>query len=400
MASRAQVKDETLITLISLREAVAEYGKFMDGTRKSHNTKRAYVAALERLVEVCPRNFLASQLTPFQVSEAIKEAQRPESEESWTIRRIRNTSATRRTGRTGASLDIDHAAYRGFVDWLKAMRYLSPYATPTYHLINSDPDVARAEREAKLWAVPLDRRDDLLCEAEKIHPLVRAIVAMMILGGRRFSDLATMKVSDIDLDSEIKTFAFRNKKAGNKPVKLPMIFTDLIAEMRMWLGWLCDQEGTSEPDPDWYLFPRTRHTREFEFTPGRKMAPTWPVDVTTPVAYQTALKHIRSALRAIGAPVDTQDLGPHCLRHSCGQYLVEEMGWTEEHVSYWLDHKDVRTTAIYTRGANRVKLLNQLYAQGPAPTRENPKKPSVMHGRSSRLKSMESERRAELHLVA
>lgn len=402
MTSRPQVKDETLITVISLREAVAEYGEFMKGTRLSKASRTGYMAALERLVTMVPKSFMAHQLKPFQINEAIREAQKPESDKAWALRRTMNTSATRRTGRSDASLDVDNTAFRGFVKYLKGMSYLSAHVDPCYALVNSPGEVNAARRELNAYHLPMDKRDDLLDEAGKIHPLFRIMVAMMMIGGRRYSDLVTMKVGDLDLWSEIKTFTFRNKKAKNKPVKLPLIFDELVAELRMWLGELCERYDVAEPDPDWYLFPRTLHTKEFIHTPGRNMVPEWPVDVTTPVSYQTALKHIRTALRAVGAPVDAQDLGPHCLRHACGDWLVQEMGWTEEHVSYYLDHKDVRTTAIYTKGVNRAKLLHGLYADGPVPEgrRENPRKPSVVKERTTRLRAFKAEAESHLSLVA
>lgn len=365
----ATVVDERLLKAVSLQRAVSEFlksSKDVGGYGKGLEveTRRSYRVPLERLAAVEP-NLMTHLLNPLHIQAALSSGTRPETDREFALRKARNPRAVRRTGRAPGSMNIDNTAYRQFVDWCKAMQYLSPYSNPMHRVKNVPKSILQSQRDEKRWLLPYGQRAAYLEAAGARHERDRAMGAFGLYGGRRFSDLKDMRIRDIDLDSQ--TFRFTNKKAGGVRVELPYsLWPEFVSEVHRWLGALVGQFG--ELDPDWYLFPtRVETLAGFTFDGAPKMYPGWEMDPENPVTKTSNDTDVHKALAAINAPMDRPGLGHHTLRHSCGNWLENVEYWRRDHIKLWLQHQNMSTTAIYLSKGDDIKRLRDHYGNGPVP---------------------------------
>lgn len=360
------IQDNRDLTVVPLRRAVKE---FLDHCKDIRNlassTRATYKAALGCLMDVCEPTMDTYLFNETHVQMALAKATRGDTDREYALRRAENPSASRRTGRSKSSLSIDKAAFRQFQDYCQSRRYLSVYDRPTRLLRNANNRAERSRRQHERWIVPYGQWSTLLDMAGSRHPRDRFVCAMGLYGGRRWSDYKDMRISDIDLTQQ--TFSFINQKAGGKRVTLPYkLFPEFTREVHRWMGWLGGQFG--ELDPDWYLIPsrvNPKDLMQFDRFQAPDMRPGWPVVPTQTPTHPTIVNDIHLALELIAAPMD-KHLGPHTMRHSCSNWLLDEQKWALEHVSIWLDHSDTATTKqIYLSGAEDGNRLWKIYGNGP-----------------------------------
>lgn len=360
----ATVLDERRLKVVPLERAINEFMKHArDALKLSTNTLGTYRGALARLLLVCELGMPVMDLNPVHMQMALALARRPETDAEFARRLVREPSAIRRRGRAESTLNIDKSAYRTFCDWCKAMTYLSPYADPTYKLKSTNRRADESRRKAKRWCVPFEQRQALLKVAGLRHQSIRFAVAMGLYGGRRFSDYQSMRIRDINLDSQ--TFTFADAKNDGIVIELPYdLWEEFAYEVRIWLGFLGGQ--ASGLDPDGYLLPARQMNQQFKSQAlENDMHPGWPMNPARPIHIETLGRDIRLALESIGAPMGQGGFGPHTLRHSCAVWLRDDQGWSRDDISVWLNHVNPATTSIYLGGVDDVRRLRKSYSNGP-----------------------------------
>ena len=367
---------------VTLRKAVKEY---MDGycvTERDFKARtiKNHRMALNILIEVCGPDTQLHTLSSTHFQMAMAKARKGDTPVEAIARMggFGNRSKTR-TGRNGLSSNIDLYVYRSFVSWAQRARYYSPYLRP---VDGFRPVKAKLTPWGEEWTVPVKDWDTLLAYAGQRHERARFAVAMGLWGGRRESELKAMRVGDIDLDGTPETFRFNNTKSSRDGIKLPIMWSAFMSEIRRYLSWYASQCG--ELDPEWFLFPRRLSSREYsEGGLPPQMHPGWPVDPT--VAAQDISRDVKLALSICNPPTMT-GMGSHRLRHTCAVFLLDHEGWALDDVSVWLDHASPQVTkTIYLRGANQVRRLYDTYTN---PDREPSAETIQMHTRVAFLRQI------------
>lgn len=150
-----------------------------------------------------------------------------------------------------------------------------------------------------------------------------AIMQLLVVYGIRRSEVANMKIKDIDWKKEQ---LYLNRAKGGKPQIFPLVKSVGDAILH-YLKRSRKNESLSE-----YLFLCAN-------APYRKISPS----------AVSAL--VRQSLISLG--IDLKHYGPHSLRHGCATHLINS-GFTMKEISDHLGHQHLDTTCIYAK----VNLLN------------------------------------------
>jgi integrase/recombinase XerC len=147
----------------------------------------------------------------------------------------------------------------------------------------------------------------------------RAIILMLVLTGRRRTEVLTMSAGDIHAEAERTVYSYRGKggKAGQRELPLPAL--DAI---NAWLSSVGRE--LSDLAPEESLWPATGGVR----------------GITTGLFYS----NLRRYLVAAGLPSS----GVHVLRHAAAK-LRRDAGQSIEEVSRFLDHSSLAVTSLYLR---------------------------------------------------
>lgn len=147
----------------------------------------------------------------------------------------------------------------------------------------------------------------------------RLIIKMFFYTGIRVSEMATLRIDDVDLERR-RLRVTRHKTKG----------VDLVPFSRSLAGELCEWLTTGRPACDHDgLWPAS--------TGDRRMAPE---PLTTNGIEQMC--RYRSDSAGLGT------IKPHALRHGCAVHIVQS-GGDISLVKRILGHKDIRTSQIYLR---------------------------------------------------
>lgn len=171
-------------------------------------------------------------------------------------------------------------------------------------------------------------------------PKFRAIFGVAYGAGLRVSEVAHLKVADIDSDRKL----LRVEQGKGRKDRNAMLSPRLIELLREW--WLIARPTT-------WLFP------------GR--------DPIQPVSSRHIYRVVRETAEAIGIE---KRVGPHTLRHSFATHLLEQ-GVDIRVIQVMLGHTKLDTTARYAHVASRIlrdvtSPLDQLSLQ-PLPRTLSPK---------------------------
>lgn len=226
---------------------------------------------------------------------------------------------------------------RTFFSWCRARGYMNPTADPLFGWRGEKiPKPSRLRIPVTDWEALFDAAP---------HPLERAILACGLFLMARSSELASIRIKDLDLEaSEVEVWRHKTSRTDTLP-----ICSELDRELRRWLEWYGDR---CELTPDAYLLParKSGHTIRDRKT-GRlsHLSDAAPVDPYTRI--QRVHRHVRMVLRPLG--YDTSGEGGHTLRRSAARALydelVEERGYDGalRRVQTMLDHKSAITTELY-----------------------------------------------------
>jgi integrase/recombinase XerD len=199
-----------------------------------------------------------------------------------------------------------------------------------FHRLLLSERMARADPTDEVDAPRRTRRLPQLLSREEVDRLLaaprqvrgaagirdRAMLELLYATGLRVSELVTLEVNQVDLESRVLLARGKGNKERLVPVGAPA-----ADALRAWLG------GPRE------RVLRLRRSRDLFVTPrGRRM--------TRQGFWKLLARHARAA--GIARPIS-----PHKLRHSFATHLLEG-GADLRAVQAMLGHADVSTTEIYT----------------------------------------------------
>jgi len=241
--------------------------------------------------------------------------------------------------RGNGSLAIDQQVIRGFCKWAAHTKRAPKTFDPTQGL--RAPKRQERERDR----IHVSKFPYLLDVAGRRSPRDRMFIAMGLYTMARDSEITTVRIRDVDLDSgHVLLRIHKAKKEDWFPIS-----SELDAELRRWLTFYSSQVG--ELLPDYYLTP----ARSLIIQPGvspsnrdTKLQPTRRITHSGPLI-------VKPALHAIGFTTEADDLhgeGAHTLRRSGARALFDALkGQGYDHamrlVQAALHHKSISTTEHY-----------------------------------------------------
>jgi integrase len=351
------VDDPHRLRVITLAKAVKEYEAYAQQHRDySAGTMRLLRASLEIMVDAVGGNTKVHDLNRGHMTVALEKARKGDTAAEAVRRQAQGKNP--RTGRGKGAINMTMSQWRGFIEFCWAESYLSRHVSPCGGF-KSAPRSAIRRGKADPWTIPTNQWEEFLDLCGMRHGRLRMLAALGLYAGRRWSDVKMMQWQHINLDES--EFQFLNEK-GDHWTKLPIIFPELVDEIRRWKAWYIDQEGPL--NPEWYVIPARMHTDSLSLRGGdgvtghNQMYPGWPVEPTKFADEQTP-KEFGIIFQAMDAP--GKRLGMHTCRRSCAKRLIDELGWPITDVQTYLDHANVQTTEIYTRSSHNVDLLRQRY---------------------------------------
>lgn len=293
-------------------------GAFLES--KPENTKRTYKSGIRQFFE------LFDWLSPEEVSVAHAAAYK-----KWLIEYQEYSNATATTRMAGITSLFDFLCQPP-----------SPNADP---MLKSNPfknisrkDIAPtpyARAKAMDWDKFCKIVEDIPTDAAGMRD--KAILLFFAFTGRRRSEVARLRVRDLDLKGDPPTYLVRVKGGAEKRFQLPSICVDALHAYWLAAGRLNGLEaddGVFTATHDW---PITRH-----------------LDANKPIC-DRMMNHILSR-RAIRAGVDLDDVRIHAIRHMSARDL-DRAGVPIQDIQAFLGHASPVTTQVY---------LDRLSRTGPA----------------------------------
>jgi len=224
----------------------------------------------------------------------------------------------------------------GFCRWARSCNYMA-----------KDHDPLEGWRAVRVPSVEQPRIDvhqfTAILDAAT-HPRDRMIIALGIFTFLRGSEIANLKVSNVDFTAgELEVYRLKTKEQDRLPMS-----SQLRDELVRWINWYRGDRGSLEPH--WYLTPAKERDEWIslgrgKLVPSRRHAPVKPtVKETKPY------RAVQRAARSLG--IDTRGVGNHLLRRS-GARTYADLLRQEGDTGYlmataaMLGHRDSRQTEHY-----------------------------------------------------
>lgn len=235
-------------------------------------------------------------------------------------------------GYAPGTVNIFHTTLRAFFKWLRSRGHMLPEQDPLAgrRWLRDAPKARRRLSVAQTQALlDLD-----------LHPRDRMLIATGIFLLLRQSEAASLRISDVDLE----TNRIRVTIHKIKDVDLMVIPVELRPILREWLAFYAAEQGPL--NPDWYLIPAKEG---FRWGHPALLTPTKPMTRVADI--------VNRALDKIGFPTKDENgrstrEGMHTLRRSSALNLYHEE--VERGVDQalmtaksWLHHKSVTMTERY-----------------------------------------------------
>jgi integrase len=245
---------------------------------------------------------------------------------------------------------------RAFFKWARTHKWMPKDECPTTGWRTlAVPEVMRTQ-------IPLSEFRELMDAAP--HPRDRAVVAMGLFTFMRGGEMSTLRICDLDLDSD--ELAMRRHKTKKNDV-LP-VSSELHEEMVRWLNWYRADQGALRPG--WYLLPAKHPNHTYYDPTTRQIA----VDHTVLASLRPTSMLLRPytviqrAMAALG--YETYWEGEHTLRRSGARALADTLrdrGFDSAlmRVSSMLGHKDTKITQHYIGWDLEKKQRNEDIAGKP-----------------------------------
>lgn len=256
------------------------------------------------------------------------------------------------------------AALRKFLNWAEEGKMLRPGFTAA-GLLNGQKHT-RPVRTPKLYLAADEFPRFLEC-AGRHHPRDRATVALILYTLARQSEVAVMRLRDIDLEN--RTIEVYRKKT--RRYTTTGITPELFEELFDYLAWYsvhtlhASIQQMMALHPDWLLVPNGRHGEHWWYLEPNKA--------------QVAMeKVVQRALAEMGY-TDLARAGAHTGRRSGARamflYLRDALGYDGAlvRVQTMLDHESPEMTLVYVGmdqerdSLNTWLKSNSMYGPGPAP---------------------------------
>lgn len=223
------------------------------------------------------------------------------------------TKAADRRG--AAALNNLHGTLNKFFKWLRARSYMDLHVDPLAGYMLRK--VAHQERRR----VPLAEFPALLDACH--HPRDRIVVALGLYLFLRQSEIASLKIDDVDLDSGEVLVTVH--KAGGVMDRMP-ISRELDGELRAWLSFYTQQVGTLEGA---FLLCPAKHAVHVTKDPvsGKFLRSPVSTDRLVPARPMVKVEDVvKRALTGIGWEVTGENReGVHTLRRSGARAMFDEL---------------------------------------------------------------------------
>lgn len=240
------------------------------------------------------------------------------------------------------SLGNMQATLSAFFRWCRSRGYMKPDQDPL-----AERRAPKHEPKPRL-IIPPHKFPALLDAAGRTHPRDRAVIALGIYTMARQSEIANLKIDNLDLDAgELLMFQSKTRTFDVMPVS-----AELDSEMRRWLTWYTRKHGNL--DPDWYLVParkkgQVRAGTKFIGNPDAALSPTRRVANMHDIAKKAILGVSERLTDDTGTP--TRE-GMHTLRRSAARALFDELqtvGYdgAARQAQTWLHHASMTQTERY-----------------------------------------------------
>lgn len=235
---------------------------------------------------------------------------------------------------------------RAFLAWAGKFGYLRRPLTAALLLdgYKSKP----AERQPKYY-IEAAGFPAALEAAGSHNPVDRAVIAIALYTLARQSEIASIRLKDLDLDS--RTVRLRRHKA--KHWTETGLTPELVAELDQWLITYAGKTGYWNPRvmirerPDWYLVPSRQ-----SWHGGYRLQPTVPISMM-----ERVVKRVLTGLKVEGTregkSVQHLGEGMHTIRRSGARAMLKNLSEAYGHdraliqVSIMLDHQDTKMTLRY-----------------------------------------------------
>ena len=247
---------------------------------------------------------------------------------------------------------------RAYFAWCRRMNYLDRAADPT-----EGWRAVRGESREQFWLPPeefaalLDASDD---------PRDRAIIAIGMYTFLRGSEIASLKIQDLDLTrNTLSVYRQKTKDADTLPV-----CEELAVEMERWLRdyrkLMVFHQGLT---PEWYLIPNRKGTVPvWDYEKKIVLSHRRNAELRPESRIRRPYEAVNRALRELG--YDMKGTGAHTLRRSGARALFDRLrseGYDGalRRVSAMLGHKDTKTTEVYLGLSLERLQRNELLAGKP-----------------------------------
>ena len=234
---------------------------------------------------------------------------------------------------------------RSFFKWCRLRNYMARDFDPTEMWGNQ-----KVPTNVDKLRLPVERFAELLDAAP--HPRDRAIVALGLFTFCRGSEIATMKIQDLDFSrGELKITRHKTHDEDVLPVS-----SELAEELVRWLNFYREDQGTLRGE--WFLVPSKN--------PDNWGSERFGLKPTT-----REVKPYRAVQRALkGIGVETDGEGSHTLRRSGARALADSLrdqGYDSAllRVASMCGHKSTKVTEHYIGWGLERTQRNEMIAGKP-----------------------------------
>jgi len=244
---------------------------------------------------------------------------------------------------------------RSFFKWCRLRKFMAKDYDPTEMWNNQ-----KASTNVDKLRLPVERFAELLDAAP--HPRDRAICALGLFTFCRGSEIATMRIGDLDFSrGELKITRHKTHDEDVLPVS-----SELATEMARWLNFYRDNQGVLLPE--WYLAPAKNPDLWVQGPDGR-LVQSKVMSALRPYTMESKpYRAVQRALKGIGVSFSGE--GAHTLRRSGARALADSLrdqGYDSAllRVASMCGHKSTKVTEHYIGWGLERTQRNEMIAGKP-----------------------------------
>ena len=180
------------------------------------------------------------------------------------------------------------------------------------------------------------------------HPRDRMTMALVMYTALRASDLAQIRLGDVDLINGNITVTLQ--KTGLHEVL--GIMEELDTEIRRWMVWYQHRTGVAVLPSTWYLLPHKEKPAVMAAPITAETALAVPLEPTRAASYVSLLRSVKRALKVLGLEANYEGL--HTIRRSVARIMFDYLCQNDQakdsamqYVQSMLGHESMVTTEKY-----------------------------------------------------